>query len=133
MSSISTSRARRCCRCSAARSRHIAASPSTRWSGSASSCPAPAVPGRTRRRCRAATAARLARSYGSEARRLLDGVAGPADLGRAFGAGLSQREVDWLRAEEWAVTAEDILWRRGKLGLHLPAPAAHALAEYLER
>ncbi|HKW55554.1 MAG TPA: glycerol-3-phosphate dehydrogenase, partial [Stellaceae bacterium] len=63
----------------------------------------------------------------------LDGVAGPADLGRDFGAGLSQREVDWLRAEEWAVSAEDILWRRSKLGLHLPAPAAHALAEYLQR
>jgi glycerol-3-phosphate dehydrogenase len=81
----------------------------------------------------AATAARLARSYGSEARRLLDGAAGPADLGRDFGAGLSQREVDWLRAEEWAVSAEDILWRRSKLGLHLPAPAAQALHEYLQR
>ena len=81
----------------------------------------------------AATAARLARSYGSEALRLLDGVAGPADLGRDFGAGLSAREVDWLTAEEWAVSAEDILWRRSKLGLHLAPQAVRALEEYLQR
>ena len=81
----------------------------------------------------AATTARLARSYGSEARRLLAGVAGPADLGRDFGAGLSAREVDWLKAEEWAVSAEDILWRRSKLGLHLAPQAVHALEEYLQR
>ncbi len=81
----------------------------------------------------AATAARLARSYGSEARRLLAGVAGPADLGRDFGAGLSACEVDWLKAEEWAVSAEDILWRRSKLGLHLAPQAVHALEEYLQR
>ena len=81
----------------------------------------------------AATAARLARSYGSDARRLLDGVSGAADLGRDFGAGLSAREVDWLRTEEWAVSADDILWRRSKLGLHLAPQAAHALEEYLQR
>jgi glycerol-3-phosphate dehydrogenase len=78
-----------------------------------------------------ATAARLARSYGSDALRLLDGAAAPADLGRDFGAGLSAREVDWLVAEEWAGSAEDILWRRSKLGLHLAPQAIHALAEYL--
>ncbi|HEX7966741.1 MAG TPA: glycerol-3-phosphate dehydrogenase [Stellaceae bacterium] len=81
----------------------------------------------------AATAARLARSYGSEARRLLDGARQLADLGQAFGAGLSAREVDWLRSEEWAASAEDILWRRSKLGLRLPPAASSALAEYLSR
>ncbi len=79
----------------------------------------------------AATAARLARSYGSEARRLLDGAWRPADLGQAFGAGLSAREVDWLRSEEWAASAEDILWRRSKLGLHLAPDAIAALEQYL--
>jgi glycerol-3-phosphate dehydrogenase len=79
----------------------------------------------------AATAARLAWSYGSEARRLLAGARGPADLGVDFGAGLTSREVDWLRAEEWAVTADDVLWRRGKLGLRFTAAERAALAVYL--
>ncbi|HUH83150.1 MAG TPA: glycerol-3-phosphate dehydrogenase [Stellaceae bacterium] len=78
-------------------------------------------------------ASRLAESYGSEARRLLDGARGQADLGRDFGAGLSEREVDWLRREEWAVTAEDVLWRRSKLGLRLNATEHSALASYLAR
>lgn len=78
-------------------------------------------------------ARRLALSYGSEARRLLGDAARLEDLGQDFGAGLSAREVRWLVAEEWAETAEDILWRRSKLGLVLPAAAAAALAEHLAR
>jgi glycerol-3-phosphate dehydrogenase len=78
-------------------------------------------------------AARLARSYGSEALRLLGEARRPEDLGRDFGAGLSQREVDWLVAEEWALTAEDILWRRTKLGLFLQPAAQAALAQHLAR
>lgn len=77
------------------------------------------------------TAARLARSYGTDARRLLDGARRPVDLGQDFGAGLTAREVDWLTAEEWAMSADDILWRRTKLGLHLPPAATAALNEYL--
>jgi glycerol-3-phosphate dehydrogenase len=42
-----------------------------------------------------------------------------ADLGEHFGAGLTTAELDYLIANEWAVTAEDILWRRTKLGLHM--------------
>jgi glycerol-3-phosphate dehydrogenase len=76
------------------------------------------------------TAARLARSYGSEVDALLEGVRGPQDLGRDF-EGLSQREVDWLRREEWAAAADDVLWRRSKLGLHLSPAAKIALTEYL--
>ncbi|HYM01547.1 MAG TPA: glycerol-3-phosphate dehydrogenase, partial [Stellaceae bacterium] len=77
--------------------------------------------------------ARLAAAYGSDARRLLDGVRRADDLGQDFGAGLRQREVDWLVAEEWAVTSEDILWRRTKLGLSVPPTAPAALAAYLAR
>ena len=51
--------------------------------------------------------------------------------GRDFGAGLSQAEVDYLRAEEWALTAEDMLWRRTKLGLRLSAAQQAELADYL--
>jgi glycerol-3-phosphate dehydrogenase len=57
---------------------------------------------------------RMARAYGT----LLDAMLGDAaDGGEEFGAGLTAREVDWLVTREWAQTAEDILWRRTKLGL----------------
>ncbi|PPU18117.1 hypothetical protein, partial [Xanthomonas arboricola] len=42
-------------------------------------------------------------------------------VGTHFGADLYQAEVDYLRAHEWAVTADDILWRRSKLGLRIDA------------
>ena len=50
------------------------------------------------------------------------------DLGEDFGAGLSAREIAYLKAEEWARTADDILWRRTKAGLHL-APDERQRAE----
>jgi glycerol-3-phosphate dehydrogenase len=78
-----------------------------------------------------ATARRFARTYGSDAHRLLAGAASVAALGRDFGAGLTEREVDWLVAEEWARTAEDILWRRTKLGLRVTPEQAVALASVL--
>jgi glycerol-3-phosphate dehydrogenase len=78
-------------------------------------------------------ARRLARSYGSEVPALLGEARRAEDLGEDFGAGLSAREVDWLRQQEWAVSAEDILWRRSKLGLTLPPEGAAALSAYLAR
>jgi len=78
-------------------------------------------------------ARRLARSYGTRARRILADAASLADLGESFGAGLYAAEVDYLVAEEWARTAEDILYRRSKLGLHLPAEGAARLEAYLDR
>jgi glycerol-3-phosphate dehydrogenase len=45
---------------------------------------------------------------------------GRADLGEEIVPGLFEIEADWLVKQEWAQTAEDILWRRTKLGLHLP-------------
>ena len=57
---------------------------------------------------------RMARAYGT----LLDAmIADRANLGEEFGAGLSAVEIDWLVEREWALTAEDVLWRRTKLGL----------------
>jgi glycerol-3-phosphate dehydrogenase len=76
-------------------------------------------------------ARRLARSYGTDARRVLGGARTREALGREFGAGLTEREVDWLVGEEWARTAEDILWRRSKLGLRLKPEEARALADRL--
>lgn len=62
---------------------------------------------------------RYARSYGSLSLQLLAGTKQLSDLGRDFGAGLYGIELDYLRQHEWAQTAEDILWRRTKLGLVL--------------
>ncbi|WP_165645054.1 glycerol-3-phosphate dehydrogenase, partial [Oharaeibacter diazotrophicus] len=64
-------------------------------------------------------AERLTRCYGTEAPRVLGDARKAADLGRAFGAGLTEAEVEWMRREEWARDAETILWRRTKLGLRL--------------
>ncbi|NKC29330.1 glycerol-3-phosphate dehydrogenase [Falsiroseomonas selenitidurans] len=72
--------------------------------------------------------ARLVRAYGSDLPALLGDAASLADLGRDHGAGLTQREVDWLVREEWAMTADDILWRRSRLGLHMTAAEREAFA-----
>lgn len=76
---------------------------------------------------------RLARSYGTRAKTLLGDADSAADLGYAFGAGLYEREVAYLARNEWAETAEDILWRRSKLGLHVPASAQAELEQWLTR
>ncbi len=74
---------------------------------------------------------RLARDYGTRALAILGAAASLADLGENFGAGLTRAEVDYLVAAEWAEQADDVLWRRSKLGLRLsPAQVAH-LAAYL--
>lgn len=59
----------------------------------------------------------LARAYGTRVHKLMD-MSG-SDLGRMFGDTLSEAEVDYLVAEEWAKSAEDIMWRRTKHGLHM--------------
>lgn len=63
--------------------------------------------------------ARLLRAYGSEVDALLAGARRMDDLGRDYGAGLTEREMDWLVVKEWARSAEDVLWRRSRLGLHM--------------
>jgi glycerol-3-phosphate dehydrogenase len=67
-----------------------------------------------------ATLRRLARAYGSDVEAMLDGASGANAMGEAYGAGFTERELDWLIRKEWARTAEDVLWRRSKLGLHMP-------------
>ena len=75
---------------------------------------------------------RLARSYGTRLRELLGGAASVPALGRHFGAGLYEAEVRYLLAQEFARTAEDILWRRTKLGLHMSAAEQQALSRWME-
>ncbi len=74
---------------------------------------------------------RLPRAYGTRVERLLGSAAAMADLGQEVLPGLHEREIDYLRREEWAITAEDILFRRSKLGLHLPADATERLERWL--
>ncbi|WP_459678546.1 glycerol-3-phosphate dehydrogenase, partial [Acidisoma sp. 7E03] len=62
---------------------------------------------------------RLLRAYGTRARLLLGEARSAADLGENFGAGLTMAELRYLVAEEWARSADDVLWRRSKLGLRL--------------
>ena len=78
-----------------------------------------------------ATLRRMVRAYGSDLDALLDGASGPNAMGESYGAGFTERELDWLVTREWARTAEDVLWRRSKLGLHMPAKGQERLARRL--
>ncbi|WP_020179990.1 glycerol-3-phosphate dehydrogenase [Methylopila sp. M107] len=78
-----------------------------------------------------ALAARLARSYGSRAWDILDGARTASDLGQTFDANLTEREVRYLIAKEWARTAEDVLWRRTKLGLRFSEEGRRRLADVM--
>jgi len=71
--------------------------------------------------------ARYARTYGTRTERLLESVTSIGDLGEHFGGGLYAREVDYLVSNEWARSAEDILFRRTKLGLHVSRQDADRL------
>ncbi|WP_176592618.1 glycerol-3-phosphate dehydrogenase [Sphingobium sp. EM0848] len=79
-----------------------------------------------------ATVQRIGCAYGTRARDWLGGAQDMAALGLHFGHGLTQAEVDYLIVREWAVSAEDILWRRTKLGLRLDAVQKLRLEQWLE-
>ncbi len=74
---------------------------------------------------------RLARRHGTLCFPILGDAKKPEDLGRDFGAGLREREVEHLMRNEWAVTAEDVLWRRTKTGLHMTAGERVAVEDYV--
>jgi glycerol-3-phosphate dehydrogenase len=79
----------------------------------------------------ASLARRLVRAYGTRVDRLLARWGDGSDLGRRFGADLTQAEVDYLMDEEWAMRADDVLWRRSKLGLRVSREEAAALDAYM--
>ena len=76
-------------------------------------------------------AGRLVRAYGSEAATLLGDAQAAADLGRDFGATMTETEVRWLMRREFARRAADVVWRRTKLGLRLTADQIAALDVYM--
>ena len=78
-----------------------------------------------------AEASRLIRAYGTEARDMLGTARTRTDLGRDFGAGLTEAEARWQMAHEYAQTAEDIVWRRTRLGLKMSAGEIAALDAWM--
>jgi glycerol-3-phosphate dehydrogenase len=74
---------------------------------------------------------RLAHAYGTRAIKVLANAKTMADLGRLFGATLTESEVRYLIADEWACTADDIVWRRSKLGLRLSAAELAAIDDWI--
>lgn len=73
----------------------------------------------------------MIRAYGTEAEEMLGDALHTSDLGRHFGGTLYEREVRWLMQNEYATCAEDVLWRRSKLGLRLNADEADALDAWM--
>ena len=76
----------------------------------------------------APAAVRLAESYGGDARQILRGPPG-----QDFGHGLCEAELRWLVDREWACTAEDVVWRRTKLGLVMNPAEVQQIAAFLAR
>ncbi len=75
---------------------------------------------------------RLIRTYGTDVRFVLGDADTEQALGQNFGANLTECEVRWLMQNEFARTAEDVLWRRTKLGLHFDEKQTQALQNWME-
>ena len=76
-------------------------------------------------------AIRLVAAYGTLAVKVLGPARSSADLGVAFGATLTEAEVRYLMREEWAGSAEDVVWRRSKLGLRMTVDEVAALEAWM--
>jgi glycerol-3-phosphate dehydrogenase len=76
-------------------------------------------------------ARRLVAAYGTRVKLVLDGVARPQDLGPRFGPDLTGAEIRYLMRHEWAETADDVLWRRSKLGLRVSSQEHEQLAKFM--
>jgi len=73
-----------------------------------------------------------ARTYGTDAYRLLAQAKEVADLGNHFGADLYECEVRWCQQHEWAISADDILYRRSKHGLFLSPDEKRRLSQWMQ-
>jgi glycerol-3-phosphate dehydrogenase len=85
----------------------------------------PRIPGATLRA--------LFRRHGARTADVLGEAQTAADLGEDFGGNLTEREVAYFVEREWARTAEDVLWRRTKSGLHMSEPQRERLAQRMGR
>lgn len=77
-------------------------------------------------------ALRLVRAYGTDAHRMLGDAQSLDDLGQHFGWSLYEREVRWLMDREWAASADDVLWRRSKIGLRVSKDEAARLDTWMK-
>lgn len=75
---------------------------------------------------------RMAHAYGTRLNAVLGDAVGLPALGEDFGGGLYAAELTYLMRTEWAVTAEDALWRRSKLGLHLDVGQRARVQDWME-
>ena len=78
-----------------------------------------------------AEARRMVRAYGTRLSRVLGAAKTADDLGARFGPALTEAEVRYLMQHEWARHPDDVLWRRTKLGLSMPADARDALTKFM--
>ena len=76
-------------------------------------------------------ARRLVRAYGTRLDRILGDARTQDDLGERFGDELTAAEVRYLMRHEFAETADDVLWRRSKLGLRTSAEVEAALTRFM--
>jgi glycerol-3-phosphate dehydrogenase len=74
---------------------------------------------------------RLVQAYGTRVRRILGPAKQASDLGARLGADLTGAEVRYLMEHEWARTADDVLWRRSKLGLRVSPEEREQLAKFM--
>jgi len=74
---------------------------------------------------------RLVRAYGTRVEKVLQGATRLEDMGENLGAGLTAAELRYLMANEWAQTADDVLWRRSKLGLRFSQKERTALERFM--
>ncbi|WP_290871596.1 glycerol-3-phosphate dehydrogenase [Aquabacterium sp.] len=77
-------------------------------------------------------ARRLARAYGSRVAQVLAQAQQLSDLGEEIAPGLFEAELRYLQREEWAVSGDDVLWRRSKLGLHYTEAQRQCVAAWME-
>ena len=73
----------------------------------------------------------LAHRHGSRVPAVLGDSRTPSDLGQDFGVSLTEREIDYLRNEEWATASDDILWRRTKCGLSMSGAERERVAAFV--
>ena len=78
-------------------------------------------------------ARRYLRAYGTRTARLLDGAASLADLGEDLGDGIYEAELRYVVRAEWVETADDLLWRRSRLGLHISDDTRRNVEAWLDR
>ena len=76
---------------------------------------------------------RLGRAYGTRLDTVLRGASSLEEMGEHFGGDLYEEELKYLVAHEFAKSADDVLWRRSKLGMHLSAEAQEAVAAWFAR